>query len=96
MHFKPLYTLLVTISFPLTTAFPGHNNHENNNNPDHAALHYIQTLSKDVNHLDTSVHNWDGNLVTALSMRKDTRSAQDDLDRALADAREIGSEMWGK
>lgn len=84
MQFKTLFTALLTISLPLLT-------HASQNSPEQAALEDVQTLSTDLTNLDQAVQKWDGNLLSAISLQQDASSAQDDIDQALEDTKQIES-----
>ena len=84
MQFKTLFTALLSVSLPLLT-------HASPNSPEQAALEDVKTLSTDLTNLDHAVQKWDGNLLSAISLQQDASSAQDDIDQALEDTKQIES-----
>lgn len=65
--------------------------HASQNSPEQAALEDVQTLSTDLTNLDHAVQKWNGNLLSAISLQQDASSAQDDIDQALEDTKQIES-----
>lgn len=91
MQLKALTTLLLTTSLPLLTAAAPLSSFSNAADADTAALEDIQALKTDLHKLDTAVQNWDGELTSAMPMKTDATNAQEDIDKALKDAKDIDS-----